>query len=107
MTRGSAVHPGLFRSVRVKPIPFFSGAQCVAGLLMSNVGRLLLGYHGEGRINRTGDAGWGGDGHGSNCKGDDADDAGAGRNGEETASRRIYGRVCGWRAMHAVSLNHG
>jgi hypothetical protein len=70
---------------------------------MSDVGRLLLGYHGEGRINRTGDAVWGGGGHGSHGQGADA---GAGCNGEEMPPRRIYGRVCGWRAMHAVSLGH-
>jgi hypothetical protein len=31
---------------------------------------------------------------------------GSGR-GEESSPRRIYRRVCGWRAKHAVSLGHG
>src|SRR5882672_2401435 len=26
--------------------------------------------------------------------------------GQESSPRRIYGRVCGWRAMHAISLDH-
>jgi hypothetical protein len=30
-----------------------------------------------------------------------------GRNGQKMPPRRIYGRVCGWRAKHAVSLGHG
>ena len=33
-------------------------------------------------------------------------DACEGGNSEESPPRRIYGRVCGWRAMQAVSLGH-
>src|SRR5882724_418827 len=29
-----------------------------------------------------------------------------GGNSKESAPRRIYGRVCGWRAKHAISLGH-
>src|SRR5882724_9956611 len=35
-----------------------------------------------------------------------ADHAADCSNGQESAPGRIYGRVCGWRAKHAVSLGH-
>jgi hypothetical protein len=66
---------------------------------MGLVSRQLLGDQGKGRINRTGGAVWGGGGHGSHSEGADTGDARAGRNCEETSPRRIYGRVCGWRAI--------
>ncbi len=42
-------------------------------------------------------------GHGSHGAGADT---GAGGNGEEATPRRIDRRVCGWRAMHAISSGH-
>jgi hypothetical protein len=35
-----------------------------------------------------------------------ASDACEGGNSEEPSSRRIYGRVCGWRDIHPISLGH-
>jgi hypothetical protein len=49
---------------------------------------------GRWRLGRTG-SGWNSGGNGAD-----------GRNGQEVPPRRIYGRVCGWLAMHAVSLGH-
>ena len=45
--------------------------------------------------------------HRSGGKAASASNACDGGHGEKTAPRRIYGRVCGWHAKHAVSLDHG
>jgi len=80
---------------------------CIDCLAMGDVGRQLLGYEGEGRIGSTCSAVWRGGGHGSHGEGADTGDARAGRNCEETSPRRVdCRRVCGWRAIHAISLDH-
>jgi hypothetical protein len=61
--------------------------------------RGLRGRSLTGRVDRIwcSDRRSGGCGRGSGC---------ARGNGQEVSPRRIDGRVCGWRAMHAVSLGH-
>jgi hypothetical protein len=61
----------------------------------------------EDGIDRAGGTGWGSGRHGSDGERANAGNAGAGRNGQETTSRRrIDRRVCGWRAKHAISSGH-